>query len=75
NELSLRIFKGISFNISGQVSLVHNQLSLPKRGATQKEILLQRTQLATQYYYWTSIGLSYTFGSIYSNVVNPRFGN
>jgi len=75
SELSLRIFKGLSFNMSGQVSLVHNQLSLPKRGATQEEILLQRTQLATQYYYWTSIGLSYTFGSIYSNVVNPRFGN
>ncbi|MDP3025663.1 MAG: hypothetical protein Q8O10_09040 [candidate division Zixibacteria bacterium] len=75
SELSLRIFKGLSFNMSGQVSLVHNQLSLPKGGASYADILLQRSQLATQYYYWTSIGLSYTFGSIYSNVVNPRFGN
>lgn len=75
NELSLRIFKGLFFSISGQVSLVHNQLSLPKGGASYADILLQRSQLATQYYYWTLIGLSYTFGSIYSNVVNPRFGD
>jgi hypothetical protein len=74
-ELSLRLFKGLSFNLSGSYSMIHDQLSLPKRGVTQEEILLQRRELATQYYYWGSFGLSYTFGSIYSNVVNPRFGN
>lgn len=74
-ELSLRLFKGLSFDLSGSYSMIHDQLSLPKRGVTQEEILLQRRELATQYYYWGSFGLSYTFGSIYSNVVNPRFGN
>lgn len=25
--------------------------------------------------YYAMIGLSYTFGSIYNNIVNPRFGS
>lgn len=73
-ELSLRIFKGLSFNLYGSFSRIHDQLSLVKGGATLEEVLLRRTQLATSYNYYGSIGLSYTFGSIYSNVVNPRFG-
>ena len=30
--------------------------------------------LATNYNYRFSVGVSYTFGSIYSSIVNPRFG-
>jgi hypothetical protein len=74
-ELSLRLFKGVSFRVFGDVSRIRDQLSLPKGGASPEEILLQRRQLATQYSYFASIGLNYTFGSIYNNVVNPRFGN
>jgi hypothetical protein len=44
-------------------------------GASLEDVLLMRKQLATSYEYYFSIGLSYTFGSIYSNVVNPRFGS
>jgi hypothetical protein len=73
--ISLRVFKGLSFNMGGGASLIHDQLSLIKGGATTEEILLQRKELETQYSYFTSVGLSYTFGSIYSNVVNPRFGS
>jgi hypothetical protein len=40
-----------------------------------QDILLQRKQMATQYEYFTGFGFTYTFGSIYNNVVNPRFGN
>ncbi len=74
-ELSLRLFKGVSLQVVGEISRIRDQLSLPKGGASPEEILLQRRQLATQYSYFASIGLSYTFGSIYNNVVNPRFGN
>lgn len=74
SELSLRLFKGLSFNLYGNFSRVHDQLSLVKGGATLEQVLLRRTQLATSYSYYASIGFSYTFGSIYSNVVNPRFG-
>ncbi|MFC2168391.1 hypothetical protein ACFLRW_05340 [Acidobacteriota bacterium] len=73
-SLSLRLIKGLNFNTSGSYSIIHDQLSLPRGGATLDEILLRRTELATTYNYSFSVGLSYTFGSIYSKVVNPRFG-
>ena len=54
--------------------MIHNQLSLVKGGASTEEILLRRKQIKTQYYIFTHFSITYTFGSIYSNVVNPRFG-
>jgi hypothetical protein len=74
-EVSLRLYKGLSVDIFGSGSRIHDQLSLPKMGASLEDVLLMRKQLATSYDYYFSIGLSYTFGSIYSNVVNPRFGS
>ncbi len=75
SSIRLRIIKGLQLRLYGSFSLIHDQLSLPKGGASEEEILLRRKELATQYRYWGSVGLSYTFGSIYNNVVNPRFGN
>lgn len=75
SELSLRIFKGLNFNIDGGGSRIHDQLALPKGGATFEEVLLQRQQLATTFDYFFSVGLSLSFGSVNSNVVNPRFGS
>jgi hypothetical protein len=73
-NINLRLFEGFSLDIHGNVSMIHDQLSLPRESATEEEILLEQRQLATQYDYFFSLGLRYTFGSIYSNVVNPRFG-
>jgi len=72
-EISLRLFKGLSFDVYGSYSMIHDQLSLPKGQAPIEQILLRRTMLETNYSYYAMFGLSYTFGSIYSNVVNPRF--
>lgn len=74
-ELNLRIYKGLSLTVWGGAQLVHDQLNLPKGDVSSEDVLLRRRQLASQYNYWGSIGLSYSFGSIYNNVVNPRFGN
>jgi len=74
SSISWRLIKGLSLNIFGGVSRVHDQLSLAKGQASLEEVLLRRKMIATSYNYFCSIGLSYTFGSIYSNVVNPRFG-
>jgi len=74
SDLSFRLFEGLSLNLYLNYSRIHDQLSLPKQGATEDEILLHRKQLATQYDFYTYFGLSYTFGSIYTNIVNPRFG-
>lgn len=73
-SVNLRIAKGLTFNIGGRFSVIHDQLSLVKGGATYEEMLLRRKEIATQYTYYTNFGLSYTFGSIYNNAVNPRFG-
>lgn len=72
-SLDFRITKGLNFNFGGGYSIVHDQISLVKGGASAEEILLRRKELETQYSYFTHFGLSYTFGSIYNNVVNPRF--
>jgi hypothetical protein len=74
SSINLRLWKGLTFDVFGSYSMIHDQLSLPKGGATFEEVLLSRKMLETNYSYYFSIGLSYSFGSIYSNVVNPRFG-
>lgn len=73
-SIDLRIAKGLSITLGGGGSIIHDQLSLVKGGASTEEILLRRKELETQYSYFTHFGLRYTFGSIYNNVVNPRFG-
>jgi hypothetical protein len=73
NSLDIRLFKGLSFNTYGSVERLHDQIYLPKSGATQEEVLVQRRQLATSYSYYISFGISYSFGSIHNNVVNSRF--
>ncbi|MFN2379857.1 MAG: DUF481 domain-containing protein [Bacteroidales bacterium] len=73
-SLNWRVAKGLSINFGGSYAFVHNQISLVKGGASSEEILLRRRELATSYNYFTHFGFSYTFGSIYNNVVNPRFG-
>lgn len=74
NDLELRLFKGLSFTCYGYMTFLRDQISLPRSGATFEEILLRRRELQTSYYYYLSAGFSYTFGSIYNNIVNPRFG-
>ncbi len=74
-RINLRIAKGLSVNLGGGISLIHDQLGLVKGHVPTEEILLRRKELETQYDYYTSFGFTYTFGSIYNNVVNPRFGN
>jgi len=72
---NFRLFKGLSFDFFSFVSLIHDQLSIQKAGATEQEVLLRRRQLATSYSYQGFVGLRYTFGSKFANVVNPRFGS
>jgi hypothetical protein len=68
-----RLYKGLSLNLFGSVGLIHDQLFLAREGASEQEVLLRQRQLATSYNYFTFFGLSYTFGSKFANIVNPRF--
>lgn len=74
NALDLRLFKGFSFFSFGQVSLLRDQLYLPRGNLSDQARLLRRRQLETSYSYFVQVGLSYSFGSIFNNIVNPRFG-
>lgn len=69
----IRLFKGFSFNVFGNYSLVRDQIALARGGLTQEEVLLRQRELATDYRFFISGGISYRFGSIFNNVVNPRF--
>ena len=74
-NLELKLFKGISINFYGNASLIKDQLSLAKQGASSQEILLRLKALATNFNYYTSVGINYRFGSKFNNFVNPRFTN
>ena len=73
--INIRIVKGLSFSVFGSIARINDQLSLVKGEISEADILLQLHELATEYSINGGIGITYTFGSIYSNTVNPRFGN
>ena len=68
-----RLFRGFSLNVFGSYSRINDQIYLAKRNLTPADVLLRRRQLATGYEFSGSVGISYRFGSIFQNVVNPRF--
>ena len=74
-SLNIRIFKGLSLQINGGVAHINDQLNLKKGDVSEAERLLQLRELATKYRVEGGIELTYTFGSIYNNVVNPRFNS
>lgn len=74
-NISLNLFKGFSLRLYGGYSKIENQITLRRKGASLEDVLTQRRQLATNYDYWGGFGVSYSFGSIYNNIVNPRFGS
>jgi hypothetical protein len=70
--LSVQLVEGLSVYGRFNVELIQDQLYLPAGDASLEEILLRRQEQATDYELDASIGISYTFGSIYNNVVNTR---
>ncbi|MCE2530899.1 MAG: DUF481 domain-containing protein [Acidimicrobiia bacterium] len=67
-----RIFRGLSLRLNANYSRIRDQLNVPAGDATTEEVLLRQRVLQSGFEYGVSVGFSYTFGSIYSNVVNPR---
>lgn len=73
-NIDLRVTKGLSIFFGGRYSRVADQLYLAQSGLTDQQIIARQQALATNYRYFGNFGVSYTFGSIYNNIVNPRFG-
>ena len=70
----LRITRGLSLRLNGSYQVLHDQLYLRLGQASNEEIIARQRQLATAYRYFLFTGITYRFGSINNNVVNPRFG-
>ena len=71
-RVNYRIFRGLSLSVFASASVVRNQIYLPRRGATDEEVLLRLRALETDSRFGFGLGLNYTFGSIYNNIVNSR---
>jgi hypothetical protein len=75
SSVNIRIFKGLSLQINGGIARINDQLNLRNEDLTEAQRLLQLRELATRYRVEGGIEITYTFGSIYNNVVNPRFSS
>ncbi len=70
-----RITRGLSVEFRAEAAKVQDQLNLPRGGASDDEVLTRQRALATAYRLSGSVGLSFTFGSIYNTIVNPRLND
>ena len=71
---SWRIVRGLEFNAFGSYAVIRDQLNIPRGELADEDILIRLRQLRSGFNFFGSVGLSYTFGSMLNNVVNPRFG-
>ncbi|MDQ8154504.1 MAG: hypothetical protein P3B98_07555 [Gemmatimonadota bacterium] len=70
---NVRLFRGFGINANGGYEWIRDQVYLPRGEQDAVDVLLRRRALLSGFQYQMRMGLSYTFGSIYNNVVNPRF--
>jgi hypothetical protein len=73
--ITLNVYKGLNVFVLGSWSLIKDQLSLRLRDPTDDEIYLRLIELKTNSNYFFAVGVQFTFGSIFTNVINPRFGS
>lgn len=71
-RFNVRLVKGLSLSLGNNFQLINDQRSLPKRDISFEELLLAQRQAATSFRLSGQMGISYTFGSIYNNIVNTR---
>ena len=72
NFINLRIIQGLALRVTGRFQLIRDQINLPKGEVSIEDLLLRQRQIATDFKNTISLGLSYTFGSIFNNIVNTR---
>jgi hypothetical protein len=70
---SWRIVRGLDFNAYLSYAVQRDQLNIPRGQLDDEDILIRQRQIKSGYNYFANVGLSYTFGSMLNNIVNPRF--
>jgi hypothetical protein len=74
--VNLRLYKGFSVYVLGGYSWIHDaQVSLRLREPTYEELLLRLVELPMTSNHFVAVGFQFQFGSIFTNVINPRFGS
>jgi hypothetical protein len=75
SNFDIRIFKGLSLNAYIEYEITKGIYPNIRRSDFDVDDILSNTrQYPTSNNFETYLGLTYRFGSIYNNVVNPRFG-
>lgn len=72
-NLTFRITRGLDLTLSGSSAWVNNEIHIPLSDISDEDILLGRQNLPSSYRYTGRVGLSYRWGSAFTNVVNTRF--
>lgn len=72
--LEVRIVKGLSFYVSSNANFTKGIYpNIPRKFFSRDDLLTNTRQYPTQKGLYSYFGINYRFGSIYNNVVNPRF--
>lgn len=71
-NVEIRLVRGLNLDIRGSVARIKDQIYVSGEDIPDEEILLERRELGTDFEYSVDVGLSFTFGSVFNNVVNPR---
>lgn len=74
-NIDWRVVTGVNFYIGGSYGLLNDQIALVGANLTDQERLLRIRELRSGASSYTAIGLSFTFGSRFNDVVNLRFPN
>lgn len=72
NSLSVRIIKGFSVRFSSNLEFINDQINLPAGDASLEDVLLKQKQIATDLDLGFAMGVTYTFGSAFNNIINTR---
>lgn len=73
--LQVRLIRGLGLFVEASFARVRDQINIPRGEATEAEVLLRQRELLTDFRLEGRIGVDLTFGSIFSDVVNARFGS
>ena len=72
SNVNVRLLKGLAVRFASRYEIIRDQINLPGGDASIEDVLLQQKQIATAYQLGFSVGLSYTFGSAFNNIINTR---
>lgn len=73
-NIDIRIVKGLTFYVSTFANFTSGIYpNIPRKFFSRDDLITNTRQYPTQKGLYSNFGINYRFGSIYNNVVNPRF--